>query len=200
MRTPPKLATALLVRLGPNDPALAGDLIEAYRAGRSALWYWCQVVTSIPISAGLELWGHKWLGVHAAATFFGVQFMLSALWKRLWFSTTLSARVQEFTVVVWGPQDPLLNAPYRWIFTLALLPLTFATGWVVARVHQRDRGAAVIMCCIVAGAMGLPRLVALMSDARLLNLYLHVASMVVMLVGLLCGAFVAGSREPQIES
>lgn len=35
---PPGLATALLKRFGPNNDALAGDLREAYFAGKSAWW------------------------------------------------------------------------------------------------------------------------------------------------------------------
>jgi hypothetical protein len=33
---PPRLATTLLKRFGPNNDALAGDLREAYFAGKSA--------------------------------------------------------------------------------------------------------------------------------------------------------------------
>jgi len=41
-RPPPRLATALLRRFGPHNEALAGDLREAYLAGKSTLWYWRQ--------------------------------------------------------------------------------------------------------------------------------------------------------------
>ena len=46
---PPTLATRLLERLasGPHGDALAGDLIEQYRQGRSAAWYWRQVLLAI---------------------------------------------------------------------------------------------------------------------------------------------------------
>ena len=39
---PPILATKLLGWLvsGPHGDALAGDLIEQYRQGRSAAWFW----------------------------------------------------------------------------------------------------------------------------------------------------------------
>jgi hypothetical protein len=48
---PPILATKLLGRLvsGPHSDALAGDLIEQYREGRSALWYWRQVLLAIVV-------------------------------------------------------------------------------------------------------------------------------------------------------
>jgi hypothetical protein len=47
MRTPPRLATFLLHRLGEGNDALAGDLDEEYRAGRSRSWYWRQVCAAI---------------------------------------------------------------------------------------------------------------------------------------------------------
>jgi hypothetical protein len=53
MRTsqPPILATKLLERLtsGPHGDALAGDLIEQYREGRAASWYWRQVLLAIVV-------------------------------------------------------------------------------------------------------------------------------------------------------
>jgi len=199
-RTPPRLATALLTRLGPNDGALTGDLLEAYGAGRSALWYWWQVLASLFIGAGRDLRVNKWLGVHAVATFFGVQVFLAYVWKMLWFKTTLSMQVQELTVAVWGPQDPLVNAPYRWIFTLALFPLSLLAGWIVAKVHPRERGAAVMSCCVVGIAVGIPRLASLTHDPIAMHLYLHVGSMAVMVTGVPLGALMAGSQQPSATS
>ena len=45
--TPPRLATWLLSRFGPANDALLGDLLEEYRAGRSARWYWRQVMMAM---------------------------------------------------------------------------------------------------------------------------------------------------------
>ena len=36
------------------ERALVGDLAEEYRAGRSAVWYWWQVLASIVVSAGRQ--------------------------------------------------------------------------------------------------------------------------------------------------
>ena len=44
---PPRLATWLLRRCGPANDALLGDLLEEYREGRSARWYWRQVVIAM---------------------------------------------------------------------------------------------------------------------------------------------------------
>src|SRR5258706_11177473 len=51
LRTPPKLATTLLERFGPENDALSGDLREGYAAGKSERWYWRQVITAIWMGA-----------------------------------------------------------------------------------------------------------------------------------------------------
>jgi hypothetical protein len=50
---PPRLATWLLQHLAssPRRESLVGDLIEQYRNGRSATWYWRQVLTAILVGA-----------------------------------------------------------------------------------------------------------------------------------------------------
>jgi hypothetical protein len=53
LQKPPRLATWLLNRSGfaNQNPPLAGDLLEEFRGGRSAAWYWRQ--TLVVISTGL---------------------------------------------------------------------------------------------------------------------------------------------------
>lgn len=48
---PPRAATWMLRHLVPGErnDALAGDLLEEFRAGRSAAWYWRQVLACIAI-------------------------------------------------------------------------------------------------------------------------------------------------------
>jgi len=68
-RTPPAFATLLLRRFGPENEALSGDLAEAYAAGKSAWWYWGQVLAVIGTDAYRvvrpSLW---WSGAAIAAT------------------------------------------------------------------------------------------------------------------------------------
>jgi hypothetical protein len=40
---PPIVATWVLAHFGNRNEALAGDLVEEYRRGRSVAWYWRQV-------------------------------------------------------------------------------------------------------------------------------------------------------------
>src|SRR5579862_2098572 len=48
-RQPPRIATWLLQRMGiaGQNPALAGDLLEEFQNGRSAVWYWRQILWAI---------------------------------------------------------------------------------------------------------------------------------------------------------
>jgi hypothetical protein len=53
---PPRIATWLLEHStpGPRNEALAGDLLEEFRQGRSAAWYWRQVLAAIAIACFRE--------------------------------------------------------------------------------------------------------------------------------------------------
>ena len=44
------MATWLMRRAGPPDEALAGDLLEEYRHGRSKLWYWREVLVAVTVA------------------------------------------------------------------------------------------------------------------------------------------------------
>lgn len=58
-RKPPALANWLLNRFGlaRQNPPLAGDLLEEFRSGRSAAWFWRQ--TLVVIFSGLERNGRR---------------------------------------------------------------------------------------------------------------------------------------------
>jgi hypothetical protein len=74
---PPRLATWILLHLMPGErnEALAGDLHESFRAGRSSIWYWRQVLNAVVI---------RWLGSlfnHWPALFFAAAWAtLSPTW------------------------------------------------------------------------------------------------------------------------
>lgn len=48
---PPALAMAILMRLGPRDEPMVGDLIEEYAAGRSRMWFWRQALAAVAAGA-----------------------------------------------------------------------------------------------------------------------------------------------------
>jgi hypothetical protein len=64
---PPVLATWLLehVRFSNTDEALAGDLLEDFRHGRSVAWYWRQVFAAILVGFVREVRHHWVLAIRA---------------------------------------------------------------------------------------------------------------------------------------
>jgi hypothetical protein len=59
---PPGAATWLLQHLGSDNGPLAGDLLEEFSEGRTAHWYWRQVMTAIFMDIPRQIWAHRTLG------------------------------------------------------------------------------------------------------------------------------------------
>lgn len=56
---PPRLAAALLRWFGPQDEAIAGDLVEGFhRRSGSRIWYWWQVASALRVAAVREVGRH----------------------------------------------------------------------------------------------------------------------------------------------
>src|SRR5215472_15170633 len=62
---PPELAKWVFEHFGSANEALAGDLIEEYAQGRSAAWYWRQVLIAVLIGCSNQVRRHKLLTVRA---------------------------------------------------------------------------------------------------------------------------------------
>ncbi len=119
MRSPHSIAAWLFERMG-IDVALAGDLEECAR-GRSALWYWRQVLMVIWIGTWSVILRNKLLALRAVATGCAV----NSVWFFLWWKF-LPLRF---------PVRPMISIeliPYLLISLLA----HSVTGWVVARTHR----------------------------------------------------------------
>ena len=63
--SPPSVATWMLEHMTVNE-ALAGDLLEDFRSGRSRGWYWRQVLGAIAIRCMREIRGHANVMLFAA--------------------------------------------------------------------------------------------------------------------------------------
>src|ERR1039458_8238022 len=77
---PPPVSTWLLEHLvpGPRNDALAGDLLEDFRCGRSKTWYWRQVLVAIVLGVSRET------RIHLGLMFFAASWaMLAPAWLRL---------------------------------------------------------------------------------------------------------------------
>ena len=142
---PPFLAAWLLDRLAsdPQIEAIAGDLLEQYRLGRSRFWYWREVITAITVGAWSGFRDHTLVMLRALAIG--------------WIVTYL-------TVWVVGPVEysllyPYLSAGFPGIHnlearfpnivafvvgTLIGAPRCVLTGWVVARFARQCRIPAVL--------------------------------------------------------
>jgi hypothetical protein len=115
-RRPPALANWLLDRMGctRRNPALAGDLLEEFRSGRSAAWYWRQtlvVVANDIANSGIGL--RPYLLALSAA--YAAQFVVTlTLWSKnsppaLHISAWMKFGVYLLVQFVYGGYAALVN-------------------------------------------------------------------------------------------
>src|SRR5689334_7883276 len=104
----PGIATWLLEHFGcsRNNRVIVGDLIELYRQGKSRLWYWQQVLTTIVISFLTTLRQHKLLALRAL--------LVGNLWK--WGSVIAMSTVFRW----WIGQRYAFEVPDRLMMVLVL--------------------------------------------------------------------------------
>ncbi len=114
MRTtdPPRSAAWVLehLTLGTNNDALAGDLAECVRSGRSKGWYWRQVVGAVAVGCARTIRGHGTL-----LAFAGLWAMFSPAW--LIFVFAIESRASFY--------GPMWQLDWPWS-TLCALGLSFA--------------------------------------------------------------------------
>jgi hypothetical protein len=156
-RTPPKLATAILNRLVPAHDALAGDLREAYVAGKSRSWYWGQVLavvwrTALNVGRPSFWWSAAAVTaaflvldvpflVHSPVPFDPLRWVLMALY--------LAPQAAVISLPVGLTTGMVIGAPGRvsprilptvLVFALFIALATFAIGgWVVPASNQAYR-------------------------------------------------------------
>lgn len=75
---PPRIVTWMMEHLAPadRDEAIAGDLLEHFRAGRSSGWYWRQAVNAIVMEWIRSAWR-----LRAALLFAAIWSLLSPAWE-----------------------------------------------------------------------------------------------------------------------
>jgi hypothetical protein len=132
MRSSHAIAIWLFERLG-LDVALIGDLLEECERGRSAIWYWRQVLIAIWIGIWVAIRDHKVLALRAVATGFAIESLFVFLWE------------------IWGPELAMFSV-MQWMTQVSVTLLTqVATGWVVARTHRAHQVPMVLafLICIL---------------------------------------------------
>jgi hypothetical protein len=153
MKQPPKVATHLLMCLGPEDESLTGDLFEEYGAGRSRLWYWRQVLSAILVGAAGDLRNHRRLAVRAV--------LLGWVVLIPWFYFTIAVYRKVPSWVgfdtwasgAWFNADSVLLRMAWWAWWIYEVPLLIAwcggsliIGRMIARLHREHRAAALFAC------------------------------------------------------
>jgi hypothetical protein len=122
MRSSHTIAAWLFDRLD-LDVALSGDLMEERERGRSAIWYWRQVLIAVWVGIWGAIRDHKVMALRAVATGFAMEYFFLFLW--------------EHQGVLFKSHGLPLISIVMWIGNLSVVLLTqTTTGWVVARTHR----------------------------------------------------------------
>ncbi len=157
---PPRVATWLLERLGPTNGPLAGDLVEEHRRGRSAAWYWRQVVVAICVAQSRHLRG---LGILTLSMVVGFLITVAFIGPVLNFIMgPVKGVAAPGTAYVWAqPFDAfVLYAQIAALggFVLAT-PVLFYQAWFVVAGHDAHTGwfairfALLASTCFACGAL-----------------------------------------------
>ena len=101
-----------------GEPAIAGDLLQEYRRGRSTLWYWREVVCAVCAYSASTIWEHKWLTARAIATGYLFSFVIIRMVMR------------DIVHPWWNGIAPPALYP-----CLADVPW-LRNGWLIGRLHR----------------------------------------------------------------
>lgn len=136
----PSGAAWLLNKFGHGNDALAGDLIEEYSRGRSAAWYWRQALIAIAVDFGKNVRAHKLLAVRAIAVGWIASYVL------LHFASDPLYRLYGKLLRDHGLPTGLWWKHYYLYPSVPInMFLAAASGWVVGRLHRRNREAMVLV-------------------------------------------------------
>jgi hypothetical protein len=144
--TPPRMAAWLLERFAVDGP-LIGDLAEELRKGRSAAWYWRQVLAAVVMTSAREVGGHKLNAMRAIATGWAVLLLIF---------TFLGDRVANgLAYRIWGWTRPMgYSSAYVWQpFHITAAFVSYAgfglSAWVVVR-SQREHALPMLLAYLVS--------------------------------------------------
>jgi hypothetical protein len=163
-RQPPRPATWLLERLGglaDYDP-LIGDLAEQFAQGRSRFWYWWQTVGVI----GLELvrvlrtHGLSFIAAVLAGDILTQGWMLCSSYA----FEPVYASLPQVSAHPWTVAA-LLRVAALQLNAISNSVLTFATVWMVIRLHRAHQRAVLIVFVLALMGPRLPGIVRLLLEA-----------------------------------
>jgi hypothetical protein len=135
---PPFLATWLLNHFLPSseNDHITGDLMEAYDAGRSRIWYWKEVIAAITIGVSKETVRHPLLALRAISFGWGS-------WLLYVYSVAPKVLYPVFRRIFTPSGYPF--SPGRLMWTVTSLLVMAGSGWIVARFHRPNRITTVLL-------------------------------------------------------
>jgi hypothetical protein len=106
-KQPPRVATWILKHFGCGQDldVVLGDLAEQYQQKASAMWYWRQVIQTIPVALFREVRAHKRMSGRALLTGWGLWFFCL-----LWFFPFASTYFFPPRIV---PKPPRVFSPFE---------------------------------------------------------------------------------------
>jgi amino acid transporter len=140
-------ATWLLEQFGcgANNAAVAGDLEERYRQGRSRLWYWRQVLLAIIASAVQEICEQKVLTLRAIFTGWTLLLASGFLFRTIVVYVNGILRLEYRWTSILLPAYPHLSAGVLIGLSLTLSWSGWAgIGWILNRLYQPHQKAMVL--------------------------------------------------------
>ncbi len=155
-KNPPRIAAWMMEHLRPTgcDEAVAGDLIEEYCGGRSAGWYWHQVITAIAVAWSRSVWQRR-----AALLFAALWSFFSPAWLLLYLRHFRNGRLDD---VIWRLPFPwsticafaLGTARDLLFIWLGVLVYVVLCQIAVGKLHIRRFGKAFLSSFVAYAAAG----------------------------------------------
>lgn len=198
-RRPPRLALLLLDLLAPDNEALHGDLEEEFSRGRSAAWYWRQVMSAIALQGPLAV---RARGLVAAENFITGIITLLLIGFYAVFVVNVTEWLLRFEgvgVELWARLPNALGVLNGFAFVITFL-LGIAAGRWIAKGHRGHRVAAIVtfggatMLCAAAALKAVS--IAAGSQAFLPEILEQVAITAPFVIGLVGGVSAVGFRPP----
>ena len=176
---PPLLATWLLERFC-ADVALAGDLVEQYREGRSLAWYWKQAIAAVSVYSVSQILEHKWLALRAIATGYVIWYVLNNMFLHGVLKPVMDTVALRVAYICIG-----------YLFWLA-------NGWIIARLHRPYSTAMVmayVLWAIVASVPAVYAAVNALGDPSGPSLAWEISARLATLLSIITGGVLSAYRD-----
>ena len=175
---PPVLATWLLERFC-TDVALAGDLVEQYRDGRSVVWYWKQAIAAVSVYSVSQILEHKWLALRASATGYVIWYVLNNMFLHGVLKPVMDTTALRVAYIFLG-----------YVFWIA-------NGWTIARLHRPYSTAMVMAYVLWSIVASVPPIYDALNavDPKARSLAWEVAARLATLLSLITGGVLCTYRD-----